>query len=380
MTDTIVYAYTGAGWSDYPGRQYMLTRALARHCRVVFLELGGHTDRRRVRPWHSEPEPGITVIHNAMRLRFSRMGKIAPALAASIDGAWIRSVLRQIGVREYVYWVSANDPRLVPGMDTSRLVYDCIDPCFDPASQSAFDRSEREMASAAKLILATAETLVERMRAWHSDVRLLPNGAPDHPIEPSTVSVPARLAGVDGPVVGFMGTIDWRFDSSAVRSLAEGCPDVTVCLVGRVNQEQSEAVSGLQRLPNVVVTGPVSSMEGDAYMARFDVGFIPFTPSAMNDAINPCKLYMHLATGVPVVSTSIRECSRHEPWVIAASGTRSLVQCVRQALAEESHLRDGRRRFASVNRWSDRAMEAYNILQSVGLLEADRESGKARTI
>jgi len=131
-----------------------------------------------------------------------------------------------------------------------------------------------------------------------------------------------------------MGTFDGRVDAGILTEAARRIPEFTFALIGRINVDQEQRLKDLRSLHNVVMPGAVSVEEGRAYTAAFDVGLIPFIPNAMNDAINPVKMYMYLMAGKPVVSTWIRECRRHSPCVRAAESVDDFVAAIREAIAE----------------------------------------------
>src|SRR5439155_6779412 len=114
---------------------------------------------------------------------------------------------------------------------------------------------------------------------------------------------------------------------------ARRLPQYTFALVGRVNWDQEDRVRPLRSLPNVILPGAVSVEEGRTYTAAFDVGLIPFLPGTVGDAINPVKMYMYLVAGKPVVTTWIRECRRHAPYVAAAQTHEQFAAAI-QAAAE----------------------------------------------
>ncbi len=177
---TIVYVYPTAAWCDSLGRQFALTRAFARLTKAVYLEV---LPRRRLldfaKPRIELDPDNVLVVRNALSLRFSRLGKRVPALAGFIDSKWLHKEFRRHGITQYVYWTSACDFKLLHGMDLRQHVYDCIDPCFSPEHQSAFDAMEFAFAKRAKLTFATAEALLERLQPINSNSYLLPNGAPN---------------------------------------------------------------------------------------------------------------------------------------------------------------------------------------------------------
>lgn len=368
---TIVYAYPHTKWADYPGRQIELTKAMSEYARLVFLEINPSNG------WSIQPRAGLVldgveIVHNAMRLRTSRFGRgNAVRLAAAFDGRWLQSVLRSMGVDDgYIYWVASNDLRLLRGMHLNRLVYDCIDPCFDDSMRQKFDYQEAKLASQAKVVICTAELLAERMLMHNPVVHLIPNAAPIGAVlQPSDVEVPEVLCG-RGPVAGYLGTIDARFDFDLILRSAISMPEMTFCIAGRINREHEDDMAQIRALPNVVVTGPVSRADGERLVAYFDVGLIPFKCGEVCDAINPVKMYMYLKSGIPVVASDIRECRGRKPLVSTARTVSEFVGCLRDALIEVPEIAFRRRVYAEEQTWSNRASEVMHLLEKSNLLDA----------
>lgn len=381
----VVYAYPGCRWDMPPGRHKALMEALAEHTQVFFLnwpEFRG-TYTEVLRPRAEKISDSITVIHNAFGLRFARGGKRLGRAAGALDGVWIKDLLRTQGVTDYVYWIAAVSPALLWGMKTNRLIFDCIDPCFDSSWQERFDREEAFLARKAKLVFATAESLWVKMKTLNPSSHLLPNGCNEaeyHPEKLARLPRPAALQNRTGPVIGYMGTFDWRVDTKMLTAAAEKMPDCTFALVGRVNPDQEDNVATLRTLPNVIFPGAVSLEDGWAWTAAFDVGLIPFIPGEMGDAINPVKMHMYLMAGKPVVTTWLRECARHGALVRATKNADEFVGAIRASLSERTPAHVAERiAFSQGHTWRARAAEAAKILDQTGLwsLSAARPGPKA---
>jgi hypothetical protein len=313
----------------------------------------------------------LVLIHDAFGFRFTRVGKKLGGFAASLDGSWLHAKLREMGVSRYVYWLSYPDPRMLRGMRTDRLVYDCIDPCFDPAEQADHDRNEAAIAKKAKMVFCTAQTLVEKMQPFNANVHLVQNACDVsyHRDIATTLPLPEPLRGKPRPIIGYMGTFDARVDTETLVAVARRLPQFTFAFVGRVNADQEHRVKPLRSLPNVVLPGAVSMEDGRAYAASFDVGLIPFLGGPGGDSINSLKMYMYLVAGTPVVSTWIRECVRQAPMVAATKNVDEFVAAVEHAAADNSPESIAKRvSFAMCNRWEDRANEAIALLKNDGLL------------
>jgi glycosyltransferase involved in cell wall biosynthesis len=369
----IVYAYP-CRWDMTPARQRHLMEAMSKHTRVFFLNEPVYRRRLHIpSPSVEHVSDTLTIIHNAMSIRFSRIGRRLGRAAAIADSMRLHAVLRRLGVAEYIYWLAIASPELTWGMNLDRLIYDCIDPCFDPAEQATIDRREFSMARRAKLVFCTAQSLLERLGAANSNSHLLPNACSASDYAPEALAKfdrPTPLKDRPGPIVGYMGTFDGRVDLQALEFAAQQLPDCTFALVGRVNGDQEQRVRPLRALANVVMPGSVSVEEGRAYVAAFDVGLVPFLPGPIGDGINPVKMWMYLLAGKPVVSTWIRECVHHAPMVRATRSPPEFVAAIRAALARESIADSAERtKFALRNTWADRAANAVAMMESIGLFQ-----------
>jgi glycosyltransferase involved in cell wall biosynthesis len=365
----IVYGWLGSTWNKGLGRDRLMW-SLSEMLPVILLDNGSAPARQD--PYVEEMGENRFVLRNAMRLRNSRVGKRIATLSAWLDSAKFHRALRHAGFDDYIYWLSSNDPRMVLSMSLDRLIFDCIDPCFVKEDQEKFDRNEAAIAKKAKLVFCTAHSLHERMLAQNSRSFLVPNGCHVETYEAcrsAATLLPAPLVGRKRPYIGYMGTVDWRFDAATVTEVARRMPDCTFVVVGRVNQDQETNISELRKLSNVVITGAASYDEGHAYTKAFDVGIVPFTPGPMNDAINSVKMYMYLAAGKPVVSTWLAECVRLKGFVRATQTASEFVEAIRSELAGDSVEGKARRiRFALENTWDQRAEQAIGLMQANGIL------------
>lgn len=370
----IVYLYPGSTLKMDAARQTKITEALAEQTKVVFVQVAQYTHSIAQVPTPTIREAGknILLVENAMGYLKNRIGKRLGPVHGMLDGRNLHKLLRTHGIDEYVYWLSVPMPELLEGMRTDRLVYDCIDPCFIESEQARYDIAEARVAAQAKVVFCTADILLERMQKLHKKTFLLNNAASLENYSPEAVAglpLPKPLQGRPRPIVGYMGTTDWRVDAESVLAAARALPEYTFCIAGRVNQDQEHRVTALRALPNVVMPGSVSMEEGPAYNAAFDVGLIPYLPGEMGDAINPVKMYMYLTMGRPVVSTWVRECVNNMPLVSATRTPEEFTEAIRKAVNDQDPaLREARMAFARKNTWHVRGETAIRHLEECGLI------------
>ena len=355
------------------GRNQLML-ALSAHTKVVLLEQPRFS-RALIevrRPRVERLSNNLYVIRDAFGLRYQRVGKRFRWITGLLDARWFHAALKQIGITSYIYWLTVNDPAMALGIPDSSLVYDCMDPNFTPEKQVEFDKSEAILAKRAKMIFCSAHTLHKKMMALNPNSFLLPNACSKDTIktvQAKEFELPTSLVGRDRPFIGYMGTIDWRFDANYVYEAAKELSDYTFVIVGRINHDQEKNAELLRSLPNVILTGQVSYDEGHAYNLAFDVGLIPFIPGPMNDAINSVKMFMYLASGKPIVSTDIEECRRN-PFVIASDSPHSFATNIRHAVTNNSSVEiQSRIDYALKNTWEDRSNAALEHLQSAGLYD-----------
>ena len=369
----IVYLYPGSTLKSDVSRQTKLTEALAEHTTVVFVQIAPYTHSIAKVPAPTIRQVGknMLLVENAMGYLNNRIGKRLGPVHGMLDGRNLHMLLRAHGIDEYIYWLSVPLPEMLEGMRTDRLVYDCIDPCLIESEQARYDVAEAQVAAQSKVVFCTAEILLERMQKLHKRTFLLNNATAIESYAPEVVAglpLPKLLQGLPRPIVGYMGTTDWRVDVESVLAAARALPEYTFCIAGRVNQDQEHRVTALRALPNVVMPGSISMEEGPAYNTAFDVGLIPYVPGYIGDAINPVKMYMYLTMGKPVVTTWVRECRNNMPLVSATQTPEAFTEAIRQGATEKDDtLRNARIAFARKNTWQVRGETAIRYLEEAGL-------------
>jgi O-antigen biosynthesis protein len=342
-------------WSYRRQRPQQLAAALARRGRRVFygsLEGSGEPD---------EPagvSPGVTLLP-IPGIRREDPGdrrlddRALSAALAGLEAARSRFGLRGADVLvQSPFWAPL--ARGLRGRFGWTIVYDCLDAHegFSTNRPGVLDAAERELASAADLVLATSEPLRQRLIAGNaSAARLLPNACDFEPF--AGIPAPAPRAGA--LTVGYVGALDDWFDLDLVGELARIRPGWTFEIVGGV-----EAVGlALPRRENLVFRGERPYREMPACHARFDAEMIPFRLSPLTHATDPVKLYEAAAAGRGVVATpmeSLRPFAGRGLVRLAGTATDFARELAAAAAGGEEQTRR-LREFARENTWEARAAE-----------------------
>ena len=108
-------------------------------------------------------------------------------------------------------------------------------------------------------------------------------------------------------IIGFAGTIDWRFDFDLVEKLACNNKKLNFVLVGPCRDYGLETLEYLCRHDNVFWLGEKPFEVLPRYIACFDVGIIPYKLGPDTNSMRVYKVFEYMASGKPVVSTDLYE-------------------------------------------------------------------------
>lgn len=284
--------------------------------------------------------------------------------------ATIRTLRSRLGISDFQLWsFIPNVGDYVGAFGESLSVYYCVDEysMFSNIDAEPILAAERILLQRTDCVFAVTAALAERKRQSNPNTHLSPHGV-DHAcfaraLAPET-AVPADVASLSGPVIGFYGTIQDWVDLDLVAYLARSRPTWNLVLIGPVMVDTT-AVAGLA---NVHLLGRREHRDLAAYCKGFDVGLIPYRVIDRMPFVNPIKLREYLSAGLPVVSTSIAEVRRYPHWCAIGDDHEGVALAIEKALREDSpQARQERSRAMACETWQARVAEVDRIVQETAL-------------
>jgi glycosyltransferase involved in cell wall biosynthesis len=239
----------------------------------------------------------------------------------------------RLGMQRPISWSFLPSAAPVAGrIGESLVVYHVVDEfsAFSDASEHV-PELERRLLRRADLVIASSERLAAAKRRVNADTVLVRHGV-DHrhfarALDPA-LPVPADLAALPGPVIGFFGLIaDW-IDLGLVRRVADAFPQASVVLIGKAKA----SLAPLEGARNVHLLGRKSYESLPAYCRGFSVAITPFVLNELALAANPLKAREYVAAGLPNVCTDLPEL-RAIPGCTVARTPEAFVAEVGSALA-----------------------------------------------
>ena len=225
-------------------------------------------------------------------------------------------------------------------------------------------------------MVSANDTLVERILRQHPNVPIttIRNGCPadDFAHRADAAPRPADLpTETERPLVGFVGALYEWIDWELIERVSEKRPEVEFVFIGPQREGHSPPTSLRQR-ENVHFLGARPYHEVPAYLAHFDLCWLPFLRNGVSQAANPVKIYEYLAVGKPVVSTPVADMESYERQVDFGRNAEEIAELIRLGLVKalassEPGARSatlGRRAFAQRQDWRSRAADYIDFIGS----------------
>lgn len=305
--------------------QQIFVRLAADH-RIAFIE-EPLLDEGESRLSISEPFPNVVrvvpILHRAEGLHFDRQcAEIVPRLQrAFVDHPLLAGRFDRV-----IHWFYS--PMMAPPMldkfNAAAVVYDCMDELanfrFAPPDLPA---REATLLAAADVVFTGGYQLLTRKQRHHRNVHLYGCGVDlEHYAKarhPET-QIPADIASLPRPILGYFGVVDERLDYGLVEALARAFGGGSVVMIGpcaKIDRATLPVRSNLHWL------GQRDYDDLPAYAKGFDACLMPF---ALNDAtanINPTKTLEYMAAGKAVISTAVADVVRHFAPIVQVGHTHS---------------------------------------------------------
>jgi glycosyltransferase involved in cell wall biosynthesis len=333
-----IIAHCHLRWDFVWQRPQQIFVRLAAHHRIAFIE-EPLTDDGETRVAVSEPYPNIVrivpTLNGAQRLDVdAQCAAIMPHLQRALG----EHPLLAGRFDHAIHWFYS--PMVAPAMlgkfDAAAVVYDCMDELanfrFAPADLPA---REATLLGAADVVFTGGYQLFARKQRHHRNVHLYGCGVDlDHyaKARDAATQIPADIASLPRPVLGYFGVIDERLDYALIESLARAFDGGSVVMIGPCAKVDPAT---LPSLPNLHWLGQRDYADLPAYTKGFDACLMPFALNEATENINPTKTLEYMAAGKPVISTAVADVVRHFAPIVQVGRTHAeFIKLAARACAE----------------------------------------------
>ena len=258
---------------------------------------------------------------------------------------------------------------LVGRLKERLVIYHCVDEHAAnpnvPASQVR--EWERRLLQSSDAVFTTASTLYEDKRKFNSNTYYFPNvGDADvfARVRDSSLEMAEDMRSIPRPIAGFIGNITaYKVNLDLLFNVAQRKPDWSFVLIGPVGRgDPSTDVTRLQTLKNIFLLGERSYAELPSYAKAFDVCMIPFNLNESTRGTLPMKFFEYLATGKPVVSTSLPSLTEFRDFFYSVDNTEGWMQALQNAIGEDATRAKARMALSKKYSWDARMIEIDTII------------------
>jgi glycosyltransferase involved in cell wall biosynthesis len=250
----------------------------------------------------------------------------------------LKQVMSQFKSEIPLFWLySAAFFEAVKDVPHFLTIYDCMDElsAFHGASPQLI-RQERELLEEADIVFTGGKSLYEAKSELNDNVYCFPSSVERDHFEKAlkeSTKVPADLAAVPGPRVGFYGVIDERIDQELLQQVARKLPKVSFVMIGPVVKIDAEK---LPKEKNIYYLGNKAYADLPNYLKGFSVAFMPFALNESTRFISPTKTLEFMAAHKPIVSTAIVDVVRdYQKEVKIAHNPEGFARLIREAVHEK---------------------------------------------
>ncbi len=276
----------------------------------------------------------------------------------------LKRAIRKIGFTNPIV-ISAYNPfyglASIGKLSEESHVYYCYDAVTPRFFGKRIFKTEEELMNKADMVITTSDSLYKEKSRYNNSCHIVKNGV-DFPafIKYSKKEPLVR----EQKVVGYIGSLDIRFDTEKVESAIKSLPQYLFQFTGDLRNKRIK--ESLGKYPNVVFNPPIDSSDVPKLLSTYDVGIIPYLVTDATKTVYPLKINEFLAVGVPVVMTPFAELKEFSDIISITSDINSLDKLIQFEIENDSKEKiEMRVEFAKANSWDSRAELFSSIISSI---------------
>ncbi len=204
-----------------------------------------------------------------------------------------------------ITWIfNPNEESILEKFSEKISIYDCNDYYGDEKTLDLID-SEKSLMDRVDHIIFNSKELMQKKISEYPEIKNKSNSVV---CGCNTALFQKKIPknDVNQTNVLLIGQLNYRIDFSLLFYLINKNPKFNFIIIGPIYEENVQDFQKIIKLPNVKYLGEKNKADIPTYLHRSHIGIIPYNVSFRSAKYcNPMKAYEYMASGLPVVSTSI---------------------------------------------------------------------------
>jgi glycosyltransferase involved in cell wall biosynthesis len=245
-------------------------------------------------------------------------------------------------------------------------IYQVNDEYSFTSTEVPVSAAEQRLLKSVGQVILTSPALMEKRGGFNPNTEFVPMGV-DYSKFATPVPEPEDLRSIPHPRIGYMGYLKRQLDWSLLFALTVVHPEWSFVFVGsrRSYPELDGILNQLSARPNVYFLGGKPTECLGAYPQHFDTCIMPYQLDDYTKYVYPLKLHEYLASGKPVVSSSIRSVEDFQHVVTLANSREEWSNAIERALSDEGNTPNRRAERQAVAREYDWDPLVYKIARTI---------------
>lgn len=261
-----------------------------------------------------------------------------PVLRREKYVSYVQRQMREAGMRpeRSIAWVCPvvwDAPDIIEQTGFQGVVADLIDDQrgwnTSPEFLARLESNYSRILEQSDLVFANCQPLADAFQHYAPPIKVVPNGA-ERLSEMPVREVPAKLANLPGPIIGYVGNLRDRIDWMLLNEVVQMWPEASFVFAGPASDIPN--AQQLAEYPNVHMVGVVPYDEVLAYQRAFDVGMVPHLRNQLTERMNPLKTYNYFAAGLPIVSSDVNNIEELGGFLEVAKNSDEFVAALKRAV------------------------------------------------
>ncbi|MBM7036282.1 GumK N-terminal domain-containing glycosyltransferase [Vibrio ulleungensis] len=185
--------------------------------------------------------------------------------------------------------------KAIQHLDCRKVIYRPTDIYTEMPKGAAYKQVEQKLIEQADHVVATSEAIVKFHQLNDQQASVLNNGFDFNHFANFTLNE-SDSDSSSIVKVGYVGSLDARFDTQLINSAAKALPDVEFCIHSPDLQHTLDIT-----LPNLKHKGAVDYEVLPTILSHYDALIMPFTFTTNNKGRSPMKFFEYAATNKPMI-------------------------------------------------------------------------------